>query len=362
MEFRLLVVARGYAPAYTPKHLEPEAGDVAIRLKPHDLDRRKPERVVRGRVVDENGDPVARAVVEPDGVQRGQTGRFGALQDLGIDVLAVTDDDGAFRIGVGEDGDALYLSIKAPFLANRQTSPLAAGPTTHTITLGPGVTVTGRVVKDGRPLANVGMGLVQRSRNVIGYLGHFEFATDRDGRFTFANIPPTEHWYLYGLMESLKGTGSIPVRNLDTAAHGAKLDVGDIEVRPGHRLTGRLVLSDGKAIPPGTRVLVSRDEAWDSQTATAGPDGRFSFTDLPEERVSLSTTVPGYHPSPRNASLDLLNPFAPMGMIRGDFDGLRFLLDPGKEPDDPQFNAEVSAEYDRRRDSVLRGAPDERSP
>jgi hypothetical protein len=190
----LLVVARGFAPTYTPTHIVPDAGEAAIALKPHDLDRRKAERVVRGRIVNENGDPVARAIVEPDGVTRGQGYQFGGLNELGVDALAVTDDDGEFRLGVGEDGAALYLLVKAPFLAPMRTKPLAAGRTVHTLTLGPGVTVTGRVIRNGRPLADVGLGLVQINRNVEVSLGHFEFGTDRDGRFAFANIPPGQTW------------------------------------------------------------------------------------------------------------------------------------------------------------------------
>jgi len=353
------VVTRGFAPTYTPEHIVPEAGEAAIALKPHDLDRRKPERVVRGRVVNENGDPVARAMVEPDGLRRGEGGRFGALDELGIDVLAVTDDDGEFRLGVGEDGDALYLLVKAPFLAPERTKPLAAGPMTHTIKLGSGVTVSGRVVKQGRPLADVGMGIVQIDRNVEGYLGHFEFGTDRNGRFAFANIPPGQHWYLYGLMDSLKGSGSIPVRTLDTAAHGSTLDLSDIEVQPGYRLRGRLDVADGKPVPPETRVLASRELAWDVQTVTVGPDGRFSFTGLPPERLSLTTNVRGYHPSPKNASFDLLNRMGLLGTVQGDIDDLRFLLDPGPRPaiDYRRFSREDSAEYQRRRNCPLRGAP-----
>jgi hypothetical protein len=356
------VVARGFAPAYTPKHLEPEAGDVVIPLKRHDLDSRKPERVVRGRVVNENGDPVSRASVEPDGVRRGQGGQFGGLDALGIDAVAVTDDAGEFRLGVGQDEDALYLLVKAPFLAPARTKPLAAGRTVHTITLGPGVTVTGRVVKDGRPLADVGLGMVQVSRNVEGFLGHFEFGTDRQGQFAFANIPPMQDWYLYGLMESLKGSGSIPVRDVRTQEHGSRLDLGDIEVQPGYRLTGRLVLADGGRVPPGTRVLASRDQAWDSQTAVVDADGRFSFTGLPGERVGLSTRVKGYHVSPKNASLDLLNPFHLLGVIQGDVKDLQFLLDPGSDPAFRRLSREESAEYHRRRNSPLRGIPVERAP
>jgi hypothetical protein len=53
-------------------------------------------------------------------------------------VPAVTDEDREFRLGV--DTDALYLLVKAPFLAPEQTQLLAAGPMTHTITLGSGAT------------------------------------------------------------------------------------------------------------------------------------------------------------------------------------------------------------------------------
>jgi hypothetical protein len=357
-----LVVAREFAPAYTSKHLEPEAGDVVIPLKRHDLDRRKPERVVRGRVVNENGDPVTRAIVEPDGVRRGQGGQFGALDRLGIDVLAVTDSDGEFRLGVGEDGDALYLLIKAPFLAPLRTKPLAAGRTVHQVSLGAGVTVAGRVFKDGRPLAGVGLGMVQVSRSADGFLGHFEYGTDREGRFAFANIPPMESWYIYGLMESLKASGSIPVRNVNTQEHGSRIALGDIEVQPAYRLTGRLVLADGKPVPPETRVIVSRDDAWDSLTSTVGPDGEFSFTGLPAGRISLSTNVREYHASQKNASLDPLNPFRLLGMIKGDVEDLRFLLDPGPRPGYQRPSREEMADYDSRRNGPLRGAPHGKSP
>ena len=236
-------------PTYTPGHIVPEAGEAAIALKPHDLDRRKPERVLRGRVVNENGDPVPARSSSRTACNGANKAGSARSDELGIDVLAVTEDDGGFRLGVGEDGDALYLMIKAPFLANERTKPLAAGPMTHTITLGPGVTVAGRVVKNGQALADVGMGIVQVDRNVVAYLGHFEFGTDRNGRFAFANIPPDQTWYFYGLMDSLKSHGSIPVRTVKTEAHGSTLELGDIEVQPGFRLSGRLVLSDGKPVP-----------------------------------------------------------------------------------------------------------------
>ena len=205
LKFRLLVVARGFAPAHTPQHIMPGTGAAVITLKPHDLQHRKlVSAPAAGR---RQRRPYVRASVSPDGVRRGNGGQFGALAKLGIDELAVTDDEGEFQLGVGEDGDALYLLINAPMLAPVRTEPLAAGPSVHTITVGPGVTVSGRVVKDGRPLANVAMGMVQTNRNVEGYLGHFEFATDRTSVFSFVNIPPVDQqWYLttHGQPEGLR--------------------------------------------------------------------------------------------------------------------------------------------------------------
>jgi protocatechuate 3,4-dioxygenase beta subunit len=357
LKFLLLVVARGFAPRYSPKHVTPETGASLITLKARDLGSRKPERVVHGRVLNENGDPVARAIVEVDGVRHGRGGRFGALGELGIDALAVTNDNGVFLLGVGEDGDALYLRIKAPFLAPLRTKPLAAGRMVHTITFGPGVTVTGRVTKEGRPLGDVGIGMVQFDRGVEGFLGHFEFGTDRDGRFAFANIPPRQSWYIYGLMDSLKEYGAIPARVIETRAHGSTLKLGDIEVRPGYRLTGRLVLADGRPVPSETRVLASRWEAWDSQMATVGPDGRFSFTGLPAEELRLSPSVRGYRPSAKNASFDFLNRLGLLGTVKGDVDDLRFLLEPGPRPEIGvlRLSGEDHAEYQRRRDGPLRG-------
>ncbi len=250
----MLVVARGFVPAYTTKHIEPEAGDVPIALKPHDLDRRRPERVFEGGLSTRTATRWPARSSSRRACNGGKEVNSRALGELGIDPLAVTDDDGTFRLGVGQDGDALYLMIKAPFLAPEKTQPLAAGPTTHTITLGVGVTVRGSVVKQGKPLANVEMGMVQVDRNVVSYLGHFEFATDRNGKFNFVNIPPNQSWYLYGLMDSLKGVGSIP--HGESQKRGAWFDPG----------AGR---DRGPARVPALRAAGS--QRWQAGTARYSP-------------------------------------------------------------------------------------------
>ena len=73
-----------------------------------------------------------------------------------------------------------------------------------------------------------------------------------------------------------------------------EVDVGDIQIIPGHRLRGRVTLSDGAAIVDGMRATISADRAWDSQTAVIGPDGHFEFVSLPPGKYEVFTSVRGY--------------------------------------------------------------------
>ena len=43
------------------------------------------------------------------------------------------------------------------------------------------------------------------------------------------------------------------------------VDVGEISLRNGYRLEGRVVLTDGKSIPDGMRVILTSKRVWDSQ-------------------------------------------------------------------------------------------------
>jgi len=352
-------VAEGYTPAFLPKPVGPAAGPVAFTLTPHDLDKRDAALVLKGRVLDEDGKPVPQAVVEPYGFGKGNGAQFGGLK--GFDPLAVTNKDGEFRLGVPERGTAVYVQVNAPFKAPRTFKKLAAGPTSHDLTLFEGVTIRGRLFKGGKPLAGVAVGAAQKARNVETFVGEFKAATDAKGVFELRNVPAEDTLTLYGLMSSVSAHGAVAAREVRTGKSGSVSDVGDLEVKPGHTLSGRVVLADGKPVPAGTRVLLSREEAWDSAQAVVDKEGRFTFTHLPAEPYSLSVNVKGYHLSPRNASVDLLNGFRLLGVVREDVAGLRLLLEPGPGPArEDRSDAKFWEEYRRRRESPLRGAPEEK--
>jgi hypothetical protein len=356
--FRLLVVAEAHVPTYSPKLVDPQSGPVTLILKANDLDRRDPELMLRGRVLDEHGMAVAGAAVTPFGIKKGNLSQFGALR--GVDALAITNDKGEFRLGVVEKGTYIYIHVSARSLAPRRLAPLATGRQLHDLTLVSGVTVTGKVVKNGSPVAGIGLGLVHRDRNTEHFLGDFEIGTDAEGHFSFLNVPPDQEYSIYGRMDSCRPHGAIRASTVRVGVNGTSTDVGTLTVEPGHRLSGRIVLADDKPLPQGLRVVLGREEAWDTQTVMVAGDGRFTFTELPSERYRLSINVPGYRVSPNNRSYDLLYGLRLVGTIDTDIDGLRFLLEPGPRipPDNTKFGKEDYAEHRRRRDSPLQGAPD----
>ncbi len=333
---------------------------MTFTLTPHDLDKRDPALVLKGRVLDESGKPVSGAVVEPYGFGKGDGAQFGGLN--GFDPLAVTNKKGAFRLGVPEKGVAVYVQTNAPFKAPRKFKKLEAGPKSHDLTLLEGVTVRGRLVKGGKPLAGAVVGAAQKDRNVETFVGEFQAATDEKGAFEIRNVPAEDTLALYGQMSSLSKHGALAAREVRTGKSGSVADVGDPEVKPGHKLSGRVVLADGKPVPAGTRVLLSREEAWDSAQAAVDKEGRFNFTGLPSETYSLTVNIQGYHLSPKNVSTDLLNGFRLLGVVREDISGMRLLLEPGPEPRrQDRSDAKFWEEYRQRREAPLRGAPKEKS-
>lgn len=357
MIFRLLVVAEGYTPALSAKAADPAAaGPIAFTLTPHDLDKRDPALVLKGRIVDEQGQPIAQAVVEPYGFGKGNGVQFGGLK--GFDELAVTNKQGEFRLRVPEAGMSVYVHVNAPRMAPHVFQKLAAGSKSHDLTLSVGVTISGRLVKSGKPLPGAAVGTIQKDRNAETCVGHFEAGTDANGIFQIRNVPSEDALVLYGLMSSLRKHGAVEAREIKTSASGSVLDVGDLEVKVGHKLSGRVVLADGKTVPAGTRVILSREEAWDSQQAVVDKEGRFTFTGLPLERYSLSANVRSYSISSKNASFDLLNPFRLFGMVREDIEGLNLLLEPGPmSMERPNHDAKFWQEYNRRKEAPLQGAP-----
>jgi hypothetical protein len=78
-------------------------------------------------------------------------------------------------------------------------------------------------------------------------------------------------------------------------------------VTPALLFRGKVVLTDGNPVPPGMRITVSSERAFDSQTAILAPDGTFEFGGLAKGAYSVFASVRGYRPpsgSPTAMTLD----------------------------------------------------------
>jgi len=348
--FRVLVVSEGYDPTFVEK-VDPRKGPIEARLSRLDPKRYGPRHSIRGRVIDPGGSPVVGARVWPIEFK---TEAYSGFAPGIVDPLAVTNLRGEFALTSRSPAEHISVRVNARGLAPHVFSKLPPGDAVHELRLGRGVGVTGRVLRDGKPLPGVVVGMVQSSRIAWTFLGSEEIATDGSGRFLFSNVAPDENYRVYGIMNSLKTSGSVRIVQVQAGGDGTTADVGDLAVGPGHRLSGRIVLSDGKPIPAHTRVSVSRNWAWDRQMTEVDGEGRFTFEGLPSEIYSVYSPVQGYRLSPKNECASPYNPGSLEGRVDRDVSDLTVLYEPGERLD-PEFGAAAVNRFDARKLGLIGG-------
>ena len=351
LTFQVLAVAKGYKPESISK-VDPAQGPVKIELEPIESADAASDRSLRGRVVNPQGRPIEGAIVEMEGIEtKDGGGSWGSLP--GIDPLAVTDEHGAFLITAKKPFDMMDVKVSARTFADKSFSRLPVGKQNELV-MTEGAIITGRVLLDGHPLKGVGVGISGVERQAGVYAGHFGAGTDAEGKFALVNIPPDVDFWIYTGMISMKKFGAVPIQKIHSGKDGETTDVGDLIAAPAHRLAGRVVLANGQPLPPTVRLLISREDVWDGMEITLDKDGNFDTTGFPNELISLSARVKGYHVSARNLSVDQMNPFQITGRVDHDITNLVFLLEKGPDPQ-PDYS-HVDPEYNEIRQRPLRGA------
>ena len=350
LRFRLLVVAPGCDPRFVEK-VDPADGEVKIVITPISDEKLKSASMIVGMIMDEKGQPVAGATVGPEGVALGQSTRWGGT-DRYVDPIAVSDEQGRFRLYCTNNVDKVHAVVEGRGVAKRWVE-LKPGRD-HLVRMQEGVTLTGFVQRDGHPVKDVLMGLVTKDRVCGTFLRSDELATDQDGRFVLPNVPPNIEFVLFAKMDSLPAGGVLPATTFTTEASGRKMDLGKLKVQAGHRVSGRVVLSDGKPVPADTQIMLGREDAWDHLEAILDSEGRFDFTGVPSESVGLSVRIKGYKYSKRNASLDWLNG-GMVGKVSGDIIDLIVLMERGEWRYNGDEGEPPNGES-QPRDKPLRGA------
>jgi hypothetical protein len=319
--FNLLVVKDGFAPAWIRK-VDPLNGPIpavaiAVRLPVDD-----PQRVLRGKVVDEKGDAVPYALVEPQGATYIRNGQpetwFGTLGSG--DLLAVANDRGDFELVSGQPETSLFILVSARAEASRLLST-NTGLDRKTFVITPGATIRGRVLKNGKPMPGVELGLTTVRHDAGATYPEERISTDEKGRFLFSNVPVARVWDLYAKRESLAGRDALEPLQCATERDGQDVDVGDIRLRSGLTLSGRVELTDGKRVGEGMRVTIAPPMSSDGQTVVLASDGSFVARGLLPGAYLVWPAVKGYRPLD-GAFMEIL--------VKRDVDHLVIRLQPGE--------------------------------
>ena len=296
LHFKLLVLKDGYSAAFIDK-VDPANGPApAAALKPRppieDL-----SQVVRGRLVDARGNPVRDAIVEQAGVTyrgpRGLGRTFGPVD--WIDLVAVSNEKGEFEIAYSKPAVEMTLNVSPRGMAPKIFN-LPTGPDRKTMTVTEGATVRGRLLgPDGKPVANAEVGISTHSRNSGSTLPEVRIGTREDGTFAITNVPAGRMWNLYARMDSIAARGmASAMLPCETKDDGQEVDLGDIRLLPAYTLRGRVVLTDGKPIPPDNRVTLGADWGTDAQMTSLVTDGTFEFKGLARGVYSLAPALRSY--------------------------------------------------------------------
>lgn len=323
--FRLLIVAAGHESKFVSK-VDPLKGEQNVTLKPLSEQALKSNLRIKGMVIDEQGKPVAGAVISPEGIGMGQMTRWGG-NDAQIEPLAVADEAGKFVLFCkSNDVDTVYATAEGRGVA-KQWVTFKPG-SDYLIKLPEGVSLTGQVLRDGQPIQGVSIAATTTDRTCGVYFNCDAAATDTNGRFLLLNVPPNREFVVFTTMKSLHGDGALPDKIITTGNSGAVQDLGNLEVQPAYTIAGRVVLSDGKPVPANTRMFLGRQKAMDSLETKLAADGQFTFKGVPAESIDLAIRIKGYRVSKRNPSLDWLNGQI-LGRVTGNVSDFVILMEPG---------------------------------
>lgn len=296
LRFDLLTVADGYEPSFVHR-IDPMGGSVTIKLTPRSI--ADANRLIAGTVVDPDGKRVVGATVVPNGYREGNRVTYGNIP--GVDQLSFTNAKGEFALRIPAADAKLDVLVTARSLAPHIERMLAPGQS-RTIPLIEGATITGHVMRGGKPLAGARVGFVQTNRASSDFLGRFEIGTNDDGLFVMTNMGPNQTYTVYTPMEA-RAAGIAEPKTVNVGDGKASTDAGTLVVGPGRRIAGRVVVPESASIPPHTQIMVIADGGADARSVEVQGDGTFSFDGVPNGATELSMRIPGLKltPSPPNA-------------------------------------------------------------
>jgi hypothetical protein len=209
---------------------------------------------------------------------------------------------------------------------------------------------TGRVVRNGLPVSGVGVALkfVEPAANDCFWL--FREVTDEAGRFRFEHLPEGVEFWLSALRTHgfdpqpanlLPDDDTFLPARFRSGTDGTTLDVGDLDLRPGATLGGKVVMTDGKRLPENCVVSAGRPGAGGWICSYLDATGHFRIKGLPGGTIGVRLELkwnidqpgypippPGYRLSAQNACLDPATGLDLIGQLDRDKSDLTILVEP----------------------------------
>jgi hypothetical protein len=285
LKFRLVVSAAGYKTMVTDL-LTPDGTSFAFQLeaRPKAIDR---QRMVSGIVKNELGIPVSGALITPVAAINPQGLR--AFYSKGM-FPAVSDAKGYFEIDLADETVGIDAEIRAEGSCGAKVVGLVPGDQRKDFMLPEGVSIVGRVQRNGQPMPGMTIAVAQTNRGLSGenfFLQAIPAVCDPEGRFEIKHLPPNQEYCVYSVIGEANRSNVpwvVETRLFDAPASGKIVDIGALEaVQPIISFAGRLVLPNGTAPTEVGFVLLRRDPAWDSIRIPVESDGSFHISGLTPE-------------------------------------------------------------------------------
>ena len=242
--------------------VDPLEPDLTLHIKR--LEKLDPDHTLSGRVVDLEGDPVSGAVVSV-GTVFYQSGPIRG-PDEGITPATVTDSDGNFALTARTPVRQMTLKIRAPRYAAVDVNSMLPGRDGPPIPIGPGASLMGRLMLEGKPVSGIKLELVQEDRGIGNVVTPQQIVTAEDGSFRWDHLPPGIDYAIYSLTGQ-DHDAALPVTIAPVPASGMLADLGDVEAQHSQRLKFRFVTTGNEPIPDGSYCYLSRSRARGLPTA-----------------------------------------------------------------------------------------------
>lgn len=353
--FRVLVVKDGFLAEFVPD-VDPVKGSFEVPMTAIDLASIPVERLIRGQVVDGLGEPVVGATVSVEGWSSGNGGfTWGPPSRVMLTPLAATDDQGRFVLAAKSDLEIIDLEIECRNFAVKEFPKVAVGQASRSFVLNVGATVTGRLIHEGQPLPGYRVGLASANRRTRSNFSTQSIDTDKEGRFTFFNVPAGLDYYVTGEMASLRDIGATPIITTPALTEGETRDIGDMMIGSGLTIGGTIKMADGGAVPPDSLLVLSHGKIWRSQDEALDPSGRFEFRGVPPGQIELFLRMPNYQLSSQNRSYDSMNRGQLLATVSESARDLVVLVEPGSPPDPRSAQMSRLPPLEMPRSKPLRG-------